>query len=337
MTPEAVARVALGRARTRHAPDDRVASFEVVPDGDADDSDDTGRDDNDEVALRGVVGDHDLRRAAVRAVRQAFARQGLDAGVTWRGTVLAESASQTTVAEPVVPVHDAADPDAERVTGALYGADVTAFDAREGWRRVRVPDGYLGWVRRDALVAPGDATPDAVVVADAVDAAPGRIHGGVDCELLEKHGDAVEVRFRTGTTATLPADAVRRLPVEPGAEAVVAAAKRYLGTEYVWGGLTVEGIDCSGLVWQAYRAVGLALPRDTDQQQAVGRPVDRDDLAPGDLLFFPGHVGVSLGGDRFVHACGTAGETVVNSLDPADDDYAPDRAEGFETARRILD
>jgi cell wall-associated NlpC family hydrolase len=96
----------------------------------------------------------------------------------------------------------------------------------------------------------------------------------------------------------------------PKALAALEEAKKHLGTKYVYGGSTPQtGFDCSGLVQWAYAKAGIQIPRVTDAQfnSSAGTPVERADLKPGDLVFFgqPGniyHVGISLGGDKFVHA-----------------------------------
>jgi cell wall-associated NlpC family hydrolase len=83
-----------------------------------------------------------------------------------------------------------------------------------------------------------------------------------------------------------------------------------VGTPYVRGGDTPErGFDCSGLVVYAYRnALGLHLPRRVAELKTVGKPVRLRELAPGDLLFYNtrnapySHVGIYIGGGRFVHA-----------------------------------
>lgn len=93
-------------------------------------------------------------------------------------------------------------------------------------------------------------------------------------------------------------------------DSVVAIARTYLGTPYVWGGLTHDGIDCSGLVHASFRAVGVAVPRDAFDQAATCQEVPLGEERPGDLWFFakdgPGtritHVGFWTGPDTLLHA-----------------------------------
>jgi NlpC/P60 family len=109
----------------------------------------------------------------------------------------------------------------------------------------------------------------------------------------------------------------------PRALAAVAETKKYLGTPYQWGGSSPKtGFDCSGLVQWAYAKAGIRIPRVTDQQilASNGRPVDRRHLIPGDLVFFRDssgyvhHVGMSLGGDKFIHAPHTGDVVKISSL-----------------------
>ena len=109
----------------------------------------------------------------------------------------------------------------------------------------------------------------------------------------------------------------------PRALAALAEAKKYMGTPYQWGGSTPQtGFDCSGLVQWAYAKAGIRIPRTTyDQVDAPnGRRVDRAHLVPGDLVFFRSasgdvhHVGMSLGGDRFINAPSTGQRVRIDSL-----------------------
>ena len=113
-----------------------------------------------------------------------------------------------------------------------------------------------------------------------------------------------------------------------GARALAALteAKKYVGTPYRWGGSSPStGFDCSGLVQWAYAKVGIRIPRVTDQQieASNGIPVDRKHLVPGDLVFFRNssgyvhHVGISLGGDKFLHAPHTGDVVKTSSLNDA--------------------
>lgn len=110
----------------------------------------------------------------------------------------------------------------------------------------------------------------------------------------------------------------------PRALAAVAEAKKYLGTPYKWGGSSPStGFDCSGLVQWAYAKAGIQIPRTSEQQilASNGKAVDRSHLRPGDLVFFRDaggdvhHVGISLGGDKFLNAPHTGAEVRIDDLD----------------------
>ena len=90
---------------------------------------------------------------------------------------------------------------------------------------------------------------------------------------------------------------------------VAELAKQYAGSPYVWGGASPAGFDCTGFVMFIYGQFGIQLPHNEAGQLASGPAVGADDLQPGDVLVFANtyrrglsHVGIYLGGGRFVHA-----------------------------------
>jgi cell wall-associated NlpC family hydrolase len=97
---------------------------------------------------------------------------------------------------------------------------------------------------------------------------------------------------------------------------VVGIAMQYLGTPYVWGGASPGGFDCSGFVMFVYAQVGVSLPHHAADQFNYGVPVSRDQLEPGDLVFFDGlgHVGIYIGNGEFVHAPHTGDVVKISSL-----------------------
>ena len=124
----------------------------------------------------------------------------------------------------------------------------------------------------------------------------------------------------------------------PRALAAVEEAMKYKGMPYLWGGSTPEtGFDCSGLLQWAYAKQGIQIPRVTFDQVEVGKPVQREDLVPGDLIYFGdspdtvGHAGIYIGGDRFLHAPHTGDVVKVSSLEE------PYYAKEFFVGRRVDD
>jgi cell wall-associated NlpC family hydrolase len=104
---------------------------------------------------------------------------------------------------------------------------------------------------------------------------------------------------------TLLTEAAEDVEPEPvGRPRIVAIALRYLGTPYRWAGSSPSGFDCSGFVMYVYGRIGIGLPHNTAMLWGVGRQVARNDLQPGDVVFFNGlgHSGIYIGRGRFVHS-----------------------------------
>ncbi len=99
----------------------------------------------------------------------------------------------------------------------------------------------------------------------------------------------------------------------------VNVALRQVGVPYRYGGMSPAGFDCSGLVHYSYSRAGKFVPRTTGALWKSAKPVSKSQLRPGDILFFRiagkmSHVGMYIGGDRFVHAPSTGKHVTVASL-----------------------
>lgn len=99
---------------------------------------------------------------------------------------------------------------------------------------------------------------------------------------------------------------------------IVATAKTCLGVPYVWGGESMSGFDCSGLVQYVYAQNGISINRTCTTQYKQGTYVDKNSLQPGDLVFFENtyatgisHVGIYIGDGEFIHASSTKGVTIA--------------------------
>lgn len=170
------------------------------------------------------------------------------------------------------------------------------------------PWGIAGWVPvRQLMYTPPPAAPGREVVDVPVLATGGlQLSYGTALPVAGRSARDVTVVLPTGRFS-VPASALRPRPLHGSGPAVVAQAERFLGLQYLWAGTSSFGYDCSGLTFSVYRSFGITLPRDAADQARGGVPVGRQDLEPGDLVFFAfgraiDHVGIYAGHGLMVQA-----------------------------------
>lgn len=231
-------------------------------------------------------------------------------------------------------------------TQALYGTKVTVIGHWNNWTQVAIPGqptnrdsrGYPGWIPTVQLTrtAPPAATTSAVIRSRTAWLWSGWTAAGVTGSglMLASYGTSLPVVRATATYVEVTLiggrhAALRRSDVLLHAAGtswgatrarVVAEARKFLGLAYLWAGTSGFGFDCSGFTYSVYRAYGVTLSRDADQQAVHGTPVARSALQPGDLVFFRGsatgmisHVGMYVGGGNMIDAPHTG---AVIRIDP---------------------
>jgi cell wall-associated NlpC family hydrolase len=211
------------------------------------------------------------------------------------------------VIEPRAPLRGEPVSDAPLATEALKGERVTIYDNNaEGWAWGQLAaDGYVGWLPANAL-APAGAPPTHKVAALLTLAFPGPSikHPPVEALPLGARLAIVRIEERMAVTrsgAYVPT--AHLTPIGVNEPDFVAVAERFLGVPYLWGGKTVLGLDCSGLVQVALTACGMGCPRDSDMQEGVlGIAIDPSELQRGDLIFWKGHVAIVRDRGTLLHA-----------------------------------
>jgi cell wall-associated NlpC family hydrolase len=243
----------------------------------------------------------------VNDARLTLARSDL-ADAALQGVVKAERFEKTQAFHCAVAstaIRRAPDASAEQLDQLLYGESFRVIETGRGWGWGQAGrDGYVGHVLLAAL------KPGVILATHGVCALRAYAFSRPDIKsapvaLLSLGAlvavEAEEGRFLkaegSGWIAALQLAPVGQVEPDPA-----AVAERFLGAPYQWGGRESLGLDCSGLIQQALHACGRYCPRDSDQQQALGRPVAPADLARGDLVFWPGHVAMMLDSARMIHA-----------------------------------
>ncbi|GCE27723.1 NLP/P60 [Dictyobacter alpinus] len=258
------------------------------------------------------------------------------------------------IATSVADIRHDPDPEAELVTQALMNMPAIAGEASGEWTHVQLTD-YSGWIRTSELDFPivrgvcegdegtcGVALPYSVVVTETH--TPVYAHAQGDEKLFDiylstilpyidlAHPQRLRIALPGEQEGWIAREAVdirsnSELYPRKDLSTVIEYAKAFLDIPYLWGGTSWRGIDCSGFVQLCYRMGGNTIPRDADQQyDFLPQSVERQDMQPGDLIFFGSksitHVGMAISSCEFIHAEGQDfNRVVITSFDPQHADY----------------
>lgn len=245
------------------------------------------------------------------------------------------------------------DPDfsSEMMTQGLMGMPVRLLQ-RDGWYRIQTPDNYIAWIHRvgvhpvtrEELATWNNAEKivvtshygfvysqpnrDSQTVSDVVAGNRLRWDGTKGAFYKVTYPDGREGYI--SKSISMP-EKKWRAALKQDAAAIIRTAHTLMGVPYLWAGTSSKGVDCSGFMRTILFMHDIIIPRDASQQAYVGEHIDIapdfSNLQPGDLIFFGRkatperkervvHVGMYIGGKRFIHS---QGDVHVSSFDPADE------------------
>ena len=206
-------------------------------------------------------------------------------------------------AQILLPVVDLCrSPTGPRDRQLLFGDDLRVLNTAAGWSYIQAEkDGYCGYI---ATESHGPVSPPTHYVSAPATHAYTRADFKSPDRLPLCHASRVTVTAQTGGFAQTAAGfipAIHLAPLGKHDDDPACVAALYLGTPYLWGGNSRNGIDCSGLVQAALLACGHPCPGDSDMQMALGQdanaPYERNDL-----LFWKGHVALVTDSETLIHA-----------------------------------
>jgi len=245
----------------------------------------------------------------------------------------------------------------ERLTQAIFNEKVEILDEKEDWSHIKLTDGYLGWTQSNRILEVRKEDIDNFLSKIDYVVSDGIINlydqAGFKSDILtklvfntklvigkisEKFAEVICPDDRKGwidKTKINKRSAQKKVNYSNVGE-LIESAKRFIGVPYLWGGKTPFGFDCSGFVQTLFDFFLLKIPRDSKDQMKCGMLVRRENLRLGDLIFFPGHVGIYLTDGEFIHANLGRGCVSIDSLEKSHPKYRPYLDQNFLEARRYF-
>ncbi|MCX6122975.1 MAG: C40 family peptidase [Ignavibacteriales bacterium] len=347
----------LQSVQQRYAPDLQLAVFDI-----------SYRQVEKGIILHGEVDNPEAKSAVIHALQKIVKGTVIDSI-----HVLPEAALGPNIAGivtlPVADVRRRPGKQEELLTQALMGTIVTLLKKERGYFFIQTPDHYLGWLDSASMVVCNQAGVDAWNAASKVIVTNfmGVVHARTDtsstavCEIIDgcilknngRQNGWIAVERADGKNGFVPESLVQDLDEwkrsrVPTGENLEKTARSFLGIRYLWGGMSVKGMDCSGFVKTVYHLNGVELNRDARQQAQQGKPIEPGEnfqnLEKGDLLFFGRkatakrqeritHVALYLENGLYLHS---SKRVRVSSLNPSSDYYEEPLLKKFVRARRIL-
>jgi len=224
-----------------------------------------------------------------------------------------------------------------RVNQLIMGTVVKIIRYHEsGFAQIQGPDDYLGWVNKNDMLRINDGrkinwekSVSHIIGIPVFKSGNTKLYFGTRVILRqEKPPNKALIELPNGKGLIVDRDVLLSLnkagsALPPGKKSICRLARKFLDTSYMWGGVSSDGIDCSGLVQLVYWWHGIQIPRDCSQQIRIAEHVEKlEDLQPGDMMVFadPGtkkivHCAIVLEDKEFIHSEGGRG-VVIDSYDP---------------------
>lgn len=263
----------------------------------------------------------------------------------------------------VTPIRDRSSHTAQMVDQAIMGNWVKILIENDDWYLIQTHYKYVGWITKSAVhkctnnflsdwnekaryrikklnsIIYSEANMSSIPISDGV--LNNRLYITKDLvdwsEVILPDGRVGYIEKQDIELMTQDKDLTDQISI------VISNALSMKGVPYLWGGNSSKGNDCSGFTQTAFMSSGIQLPRDARQQAKVGKPIIDDQLKEGDLLFFGTgdritHVGISMGGDKFIHqGSKLEGKVDIHSLNPDSPLYNSYRKETFLFAKRVIE